>query len=183
MRFNLNIKKFIPNYLQVIIVIFHKKIISFKLQSSVPIKLGLESRDNVHNIRKTQKRARFLLSFGPFEETINTQETQSRTTTTTSPSLSRFTFLKSSPLCKLFLSFTLLFSPFVLVLDLFCSKFRLWREPDFGIVLMFFFSQFFWLWKMGFSCFCCGAVKKTKKKYFHCFYDEYWQMGSLKKGF
>jgi len=26
-------------------------------------------------------------------------------------------------------------------------------------------------------------VKKNKKKYFHCFYDEYWQMGSLKKGF
>jgi hypothetical protein len=36
----------------------------------------------------------------------------------------------------------------------------------------------------GVFLFCCGAVKKTKKKKkFHCFYDEYWQMGSLKKGF
>ncbi|KAG5223822.1 hypothetical protein IMY05_019G0006000 [Salix suchowensis] len=65
--------------------------------------LGLESRDNGGNIRKTKKRAKFLLSFGPFEETINT-DTKRTVVTTTSPSLSRFTFPRPSPLLTKFLS-------------------------------------------------------------------------------
>ncbi|KAG5223840.1 TMV resistance protein [Salix suchowensis] len=65
--------------------------------------VGLESRDNGGNIRKTKKRAKFLLSFGPFEETINT-DTKRNLVTTASPSLSRFTFPRPSPLSTKFMS-------------------------------------------------------------------------------
>jgi hypothetical protein len=48
---------------------------------------------------------------------------------------------------------------------------------------MFFFHNFFGYGKWGFLVLLWGSEENYKKKKIHCFYDEYWQMGSLKKGF